>query len=220
MRGKAQNKDLDLAKFDAFLDNVESIGTLTFTGGEPSLNTPAIKHILQSCKDKHVYVSSFYIVTNGKCVPDEFYQTILEWYSHIVETGGDTDLCSVALSRDNFHEELLDDEAINKLKAFRFFYEDDKNTDWDRARLTNLGNARSLTAYNKQDPSYSTPDVTLNGNTLCINDCVIAFTCDGDILADCDYEYESTDNIKICDHLHAVDEFYKMATDPEYECAV
>ena len=60
------------------------------------------------------------------------------------------------------------------------------------------------------------PTVDIINDTITITDGQITFTTDGELLFDCDYEYESTDEIKACDWNNAVETFNRMATDPDY----
>jgi hypothetical protein len=60
------------------------------------------------------------------------------------------------------------------------------------------------------------PTVEMFENTITTTDGNITFTVDGEILFDCDYEYESTDEIKACDWNNAVETFGRMANDPNY----
>ncbi len=219
MRGEAQNIDLDLEKFDKFLENVSHIDTITFTGGEPTLNLPAIRHILEVCKERKISVYNFYLVTNGKKIENDFLILMIEWYAYCYDCGGDPEYTGLALSQDEYHESV-NYNSIQKLKAFEFFDMNDKKNNWDKSYLINLGRARSIGSHVKRNPDYYHPTVEENDDEIKIGDSNIAFTCDGDILFDCDYEYESTDNIKACDYSNAVIEFHKMATDPDYEFAV
>ena len=47
LRGDAQNVDMSHEIIDRALENVLSIGSLTFTGGEPSLNVDAMRYTLE-----------------------------------------------------------------------------------------------------------------------------------------------------------------------------
>lgn len=220
MRGEAQDIDLDLEKFDKFLENVSHIDTITFTGGEPTLNINAIRHILETCKKNKIDVYNFYLVTNGKKIENEFLNLMVDWYAYCYDCGGEPEYSGLALSQDEYHESF-DIDVVAKLKAFSFFNMNDKKTDWEKAYLVDLGRARSIGGHTKRDPHYYPPTVEECDDTIRVYDgSVIAFTCDGDILFDCDYEYESTDNIKACDYSNALDEFHKMATDPDYEFCV
>ena len=78
MRGDAKNLDLNLDRFAEFIANVDSIGSLTFTGGEPTLNTDAIRFILHMCRAWKIPVYSFYLVTSGKKVTSDFMQLMMD----------------------------------------------------------------------------------------------------------------------------------------------
>jgi len=220
MRGKAENKDLDLEKLDKFLENVNSIGTITFTGGEPTLNVDAIEHTLNKCKELGIEVYDFYLVTNGKTLDNKFISLMIEWYMYCFDCNGCAPECTgIALSQDKYHIGA-DETAIAKLSALSFFSKENKKTDWNKSMMIDLGNARSITSDNKRKPSYYPPEVEEVDDLIYVREGNLAFTCDGDILFDCDYEYESTDDIKACDYSNAIEEFHKMATDPEYEFVV
>lgn len=205
MRGPAQNKDLDLEAFDTFAENVESIGVITFSGGEPTLNISAIQHVLETCKRLNILVYNFYLVTNGKQMDDSFLKVMIDWYVYCYECGGDPELLGVAVSFDKYHE-AADPQVVAKLKALSFFNDTDKRTDFDKVPLINLGNAKTLSGKKREPDHYGIYVETYEDDGLHIYDSNITFTVDGDILSDCDYEYENTDGIKICDY-NNIDEF-------------
>lgn len=63
LRGDAESIDIQEKYIDAFLDNFEKgayISSLTFTGGEISLNIPAIRYTLKAVKERGIAVGSFY----------------------------------------------------------------------------------------------------------------------------------------------------------------
>lgn len=197
MRGKAQCKDISKDVIDKTLDSVESIQSLLFTGGEISLNLNAIKYILEACKKRNIMVYNFYAVTNGKVVTNDFIMTMCEWYLYTGDCGGEPEYSGIALSHDIFHEDIPD-ENINRLRCLSFFKEEDKEVDWHAVKLINLGNARNLIGFNKRDPSYSLPNLWYEeDDDRVVAENTITITVDGDVLSDCDYEYESTDEIKI-----------------------
>ncbi len=196
LRGDAQDTDLNLDRLDHFLDSVNAIDTITFTGGEPTLNVPAIAAILQKCKAKNIPVREFYLVTNGKQVSDAFLTTMIEWYAYCIECGGEPDMCGVALSKDMFHQAI---DPVNRLKlsAFSFFRDTDKKTDWNRLPLLNLGRAKDISAFRKHEHKVYMPVVEIDADTLDVVDGSVTFTVKGDLLGDCDYEYENTESIRI-----------------------
>lgn len=195
MRGKQQNKDVSHETIKALLQNTESISDITFTGGEASLNTDAIKYTLELCKKYNIPVHAFYIATNGKEVSNDFLCTCLEWYAYVIECGCEDEMGGLALSKDMFHEDIpIENE--NKLRGFSFFRED-KFTDFNNISLLNLGKARNLSGFLKREKRYYKPDISKYNDYLYNIYDIITITVDGDILSDCDYEYESTDDIKI-----------------------
>ena len=179
MRGEQQNKDISYETIDALLQNTKSISDITFTGGEVSLNTDAIKYTLKLCKKYNIPVYGFYMATNGKEVNNDFLCACIEWYAYVIECGGEDEICGLALSKDMFHEDIpIENE--NKLRAFSFFKED-KFTNFNTVSLLNLGKARNLSGFIKREKKYYKPDIYKcenNWYSLCD---LITVTVDGDI---------------------------------------
>ena len=50
LRGEAQNMDMTKETVDKVLDRVESISSLTLSGGEPTLNIPIIRYIFSEIR--------------------------------------------------------------------------------------------------------------------------------------------------------------------------
>lgn len=215
MRGDAKQRDLDIAKMAEFLTHVDSIGAIIFTGGEPTLNVEAIEDILQMCRDNRIPVYGFYVATNGKQITSRFLKSMLDWYVYCLECGGDPDYCVVTMSQDGYHEPIKGSN-IAKLKALSFYSDKDKRVIWKHGSLIDLGRARNISDCPKRDPAYVQPDVVKESDVIRTRDGVVTFTVDGEILLDCDYEYESTDDLKACDWNKAVETFECMATHPEY----
>lgn len=216
MRGPAQAVDLDVDKLRIFLKDVSYISSITFTGGEPTLNIQAIEDTLKIIKDYSIPVSSIYVVTNGKMVTSRFLNAMIDWYAYCIDVGGEPEICGIAWSQDEFHDKV-DPQNIAKLRALSFFRPDDKKTrDWSRSSLINLGRARSITDIVKREAFQPHVGVEIINSAIEVDE-TIGFTVNGDVLADCDYEYASTDSIKICDYNNAIETFTRIATDPTYE---
>lgn len=219
LRGDAQDIDLDLNRLDYFLDSVNAIDTVTFTGGEPTLNVPAIAAILQKCKAKDIPVRAFYIVTNGKQVSDAFLTTMVEWYAYCIGCGGEPEMCGMVLSRDVFHQAI---DPVNRLKlsALSFFLGNDKATDWNKRLLLNLGRAKDIDTFCKRERKVYIPVVEINADTLDVVDGSVTFTVNGELLGDCDYEYENTESIRIGTWDTAAASFLALAEDAAsaYDC--
>lgn len=200
MRGGAQDLDIRLPLIDEALKSLGYIGELTITGGEPALNLPAIRYILNAVKRYRIPVYGFFIATNGKEVSDEFLKLLIDLDAYCLScTGGDRDenYSAVALSLDEFHEEIPEENKY-KLMALRS-YSDMKQVNFfsSRRKLIDLGNAKNLSDWEKMDPLLDKrPDVTLENNSLYIDGTVVV-TVDGDVLCDADYAYDMAKDIAI-----------------------
>lgn len=184
MRGHAQNIDLQLDKIEKILPQISNICDLTLTGGEPSMVPNIMRELLQLFQKYRVNVNNVYIVTNGKDITPEFITACLEWYLYC----DDNELSAVALSQDEFHDEI-EQTNIEKLKALSFFNDTDKAVDFRKSYALNIGRAKKLNNQLKQQPICTQPvayiDESLNELNIIEGD--IAITVNGDILtqADC-----------------------------------
>ena len=187
MRGKAENLDMDLNLVRSFFSQVESIGALTFTGGEPSLVPHIIDGIIEIAKEMQIPVDSFYIVTNAKKVTDEWLKTILN--VHLYCSDGE-DMNRISISNDGFHEEP-DNENIKKLMAFRFtekrHAQDYYNYDGGK-NLIREGNAALNFCCNRD----MEPKEVIIDEWNTIDDLV--FNCKGNFISDCDLSFKTQDD--------------------------
>ena len=71
-RGMPQNKDLSIKPIDNILNQIEELGDIKITGGEPMLNLPAIRHIIDKVIEKRITLTRFILTTNALICPDEF----------------------------------------------------------------------------------------------------------------------------------------------------
>ena len=211
LRGEAENKDISYEVMDALLRHVDGIGCVTFTGGEPSLNCRAIDQFRELCLKYDIPVDSFYIVTNGKENVEELAVASLRWYSYCAKQQ-ETELCGLALSDDQFHEDIPN-ENITLLKGLSYFREEDKRIDWDRVNLINEGRAEDLfeTDYPKRELGNERievekwPDgrVTVIEGNICL-------TVDGNLLNTCNCSYAHQSQHMIGDVYHMDDFFDEM----------
>ncbi len=208
LRGEAENKDISYEVMDALLRHVDGIGVVTFTGGEPSLNCRAIDQFRELCLKYDIPVNGFYIVTNGKENVEELAVASLRWYSYCAKQE-DIEICGLALSDDQFHEDIPN-ENIMLLKGLSYFREEDKRTDWDRVNLINEGRAEDLfeTDYPKRELGNERIAVEKwpDGSVM-VNEGNICLTVDGNLLDTCDCSYAHQSQHTIGDVFH-MDEFF------------
>lgn len=211
LRVEAENKAISYEVMDALLRHVDGIGTVTFTGGEPSFNCRAIDQFRELCLKYDIPVNGFYIVTNGKENVEELAVASLRWYGYCAKQQ-DTEICGLALSDDQFHEDIPN-ENIMLLKGLSYFREEDKRTDWDRVNLINEGRAEDLfeTDYPKRELGNERIAVEKwpDGGVV-VRDGVVYLTVDGNLLNTCDCSYAHQSQHIIGDVYHMDDFFDEM----------
>lgn len=189
LRGDAQNMDINTCYIDTLLENVSGIGSITFTGGEPSLNIQAIEYMLEKCQEMNIPVCSFYIVTNGKENALPLAIACLKWYAYCED---DEEMCGLALSRDKFHDKVgYNNESI--LRGLKFFRED-KFTDFNKVYIINEGRGMDLVGYNKiwADERHESFHYEERDDEIYIES-LIYLSANGEIRTDCDIAYTNTE---------------------------
>lgn len=106
------------------LRQTESIGNVTFTGGEPSLAIDVMKKFTLLCQSYNIPVQSFFIATNGKQNLERLTLFALQFWTECQ----DRDACALALSLDPYHEPIREPNILQGLK----FYSDSKTVPPDR----------------------------------------------------------------------------------------
>lgn len=213
MRGEPQDSDINNDVLDSLFSKTGSVGVLTFTGGEPTMNIDAIEQTLYCCKYYNVPIQGVNIVINGKRVPNRFLKTMLDWCLYCIECGGERDMCTIAVSQDKFHEEIPE-RNIEKLRALSFFYPTKKRVSpqkWDTPPVIDCGRARRLDMP-KSAPFDNGPVVVKkDGDDLYVHNAAITVTVHGDILKHCDYEYENIEPIRLCSYRDVFTTFEQLA---------
>lgn len=209
MRGNAENTNLNPNILNSFLKQVKDITTLTITGGEPSLVPEIMIKLLRKFQKYKVAVGNIYIVTNGKKITNKFITACIEWYLYCY----DNEISAVCTSKDMFHEPVWPDN-IKKLEALSFFNNRDKNTDFTKTHVLNIGRAKTLHLPNvtKNDKPYfeEIECETIDEHIIEVCSGNITVTTNGDILSQCDYAYNETDAIKIGDVNDDMYEIFKQ----------
>lgn len=186
LRGTAQNKDLSKTYIDALMCQMDYIGEITFTGGEPSMVPEIIEYALESAKRHKVGVGSFYVVTNGKKITEDFAVACLKWYAYC----DDNECTGVELSQDDYHDTAID---CGLLKGLSFFSER-KRTEYNN--VIPMGRAKGWAQGRKP----SREEFTIYNERDCINieDGMFYLNCKGEIIGGCDWSYALQNKHKIC----------------------
>lgn len=199
LRGDAQNLNIDFSFIEKALSHVKCIQQITFTGGEPTLNVPAIRHALDICKKNQIAVSCFYIVTNGKKITKSFVQVCMDWflYCDSCDMYTNREYSAVSLSIDMYHD-TINPKEISKLRLFSFFTDKDHTTDWfqyyllDEGRAKNLHHSRKRNIINCSQPYY----IRIEDDGMYVDENNVYISANGDVKTDCNTSYDN-DNYTI-----------------------
>lgn len=99
LRGESEDIDQRKEHIDDLLDQVDNIGNVTFSGGEPSLNVPIIQYFLDACIKRQIDINIFYIATNGFSIQEDFIIICIKLYAYCQEK----EYCQVEVSNDYYH---------------------------------------------------------------------------------------------------------------------
>lgn len=193
LRGDAENKNIDLATTESFLDrnNIGYISNVTFTGGEPTLNLPGIWDFLNACRKRKIEIGSFYMAINGTNVSDEFMHLVMELYLYC----DDNETSGIDVSNTDWHncQDMRDKDGIKKLFMLNIAHE---RPPLNYQNVISEGRGEQLNEYNGVDGRTINPepleieDGELTTETIYLN-------VNGDICTDCDLSYEHQEQVKI-----------------------
>ena len=189
LRGESQRLSMNREILYDFFSQVEYIGTITFSGGEPSLPSgiKVMEDVLQICGMKGVEVSNFYIATNGKYFRKNFCETVMKWYYFC----DDNEISSVDVSNDQYHEE--NSSVFYQMEEWFLYnhgYEDIVHQRMERGRDMPSVIAQGR-ASNWGDKKQSPTTFMVTGES--ITEGAIYLNCKGNIIRGCDFSYKSQD---------------------------
>jgi len=200
LRGDAQNTDIKTGAMFQFLttNNIEYISTVTFTGGEPTLNLPAINEFIDICTTFDIDVRNFYIVVNGVEIPDEFILTVSRLWAFCSEN----DISQVEVSESDFYYDQ-DSSQINKLGSFKCFsrkhtgdnlhlIREGRAVEWSNEYAN--GEGRNIEIDDENRELVEEYDEIAEYGQICGT---IYLNVNGDIVSCCDLSYESQDLYKL-----------------------
>lgn len=187
LRGDAQPVMMTPKILDTVLSQLSYISSVLFTGGEPSLNVPVIKHFTSKIRGKKKGPDSFDVVTNGKANAKQLALALIDLYSVCIENAGkyiEESVIGLFMSRDQYHEKI---DVPPIFKALKFFREDSHNID-----ILSLISEGRAALMGDRDVSVSDFDVQSWDNSITVDNLYIA--ANGNVISDCDYSYERVDS--------------------------
>lgn len=123
-RGESQNVDINKEIIDDFFEknDIYSIGTLLFSGGEPTLNGKMLEYIVDKIIEKEITVSMFMFGINGLTYSEELVKGLNKLQNYILQKSERPRRCPglLMVSQDQFHKDA-NNEVIEKLKHLSYF---------------------------------------------------------------------------------------------------
>lgn len=167
LRGDAENVDIFNMDIDGLLNQVEAIGRLIVTGGEPTLNLSAMQHLANGIAQRGIPLTRFQIVTNG-LLYDESFIAIVKRFSgivHLTQQHGygrsewEPWRVQVGISLDNFHQ----NQNICKANYIRY-----KNALRGYAEVLRVSHGNAPKNEGRGATLNDTIDFTLTGETYMV----------------------------------------------------
>jgi hypothetical protein len=170
---------------------INSIGCILLTGGEPGLYPKAIRLIKDTIQIFKKPFDRFYVVTNGLRYHRKMIDELNSLYGLAEEQGE----CTLLISNDEFHKTW----GASKKEVYDKYEENAEYfCGWKhRGKIIGEGRALETCVAEAEPPSYEF-DVNIDDNgDIKVNDGVLYINALGDVIPDCDYSYESQKNFKI-----------------------
>jgi len=196
LRGDAQKRDIHKEYITKVLEDVSSIGSLTITGGEPTLNIPAIRFILNELKRLEIPVDYFYMVVNGRktCQSIDFLHLLIEMYMYQNEK--DECLPMIQMSNDKYHSHPNEQKESKEFLSMLSFFSC-RNDEYKMSNIIAEGRGYDLGGFKSLDYSK---EIYVNEYEDTIEvDTMIYLNAKGQICNNCDYSYETQDNLYLFD---------------------
>lgn len=181
LRGQSNPVDMKQRTIERALNGITSIGSINFTGGEPTLNVPAIKFFTDYIRKSKIKLGSFFIITNGKIASRTFVRE-LKRLARLCTAPDDNRLM---ISGDQYHKSYNRSRAL-KLYGKLPFYSDER--EYPIELLIDEGDAKA-NGLGVREPTMSHPVVTKNAihSEVYVN-------VYGDVIPSCEMSYVSQEN--------------------------
>jgi len=201
LRGKAQRMSMSNAVLFKAMGSIESIGTLTLAGGEPSLAPEVLEYLFENLYMHKIQVGSFYIVTNG--MPHNRFRRFLTAVERLYGWCDSQGSCMLTVSRDQYHPfnqnpgrylrqfEIRDEHGGRHWEGEYppYFYPGDRNVTIHQV----IGEGRAVeTQVGFEPQEQQTPwEVHTDGNYVI--EPVVYVSANGNVTSSCNMSFERLD---------------------------
>lgn len=203
LRGDAENMDADIDLIPQIFEGITEVGTLTFSGGEPSLNTKYIMAVVDYVIEHGVRINGCFVATNAKVYSQDLVDCVRRLWeasfrrqktmcSAAKWLRANSDECeldefAIAVSGDPYHEEVPVENLVRYLRCG--FFSDSKIDDGrfiiSRGRGKNLSHAYARDIRNLY--------IEADDSNLLVSE--IYVSCNGILTSDCDMPFEDVDEL-------------------------
>ena len=188
LRGKAQNLNMSFNIIDRVLDQINSISSVTFTGGEVTLYTKAIQYFVEGLKKRRMTIGGFYVVTNGKIASISLVHALIDLYS-LVDSGDEEYTCGLAVSSDQFHEDV---PVPSIYKALKFYRPDEKRGDINMEGVIDEGMAHYNGIGHRKEKVRPFEFGQWDNSSVSIEEDFYVSS-NGNVISNCDLSYKRID---------------------------
>lgn len=193
LRGNSQNVDMTQKIIEEALRDVTAINTLSLSGGEPTLNVEVIRNIKDHIIRNEIFIGNFFIVLNGTKYDEELVDTLYELYDYITENYGDSELCVLTISNNQFQ---TPDDSIVEMYSHLPFYNEYKANDIPKEEILNTGSAYK-NGVGVMDVEVLDLDIEVSDSQINVNYGNVYINALGDVVPGCDLSYEDQEKYKL-----------------------
>lgn len=111
LRGASQRKTIDNLHIHKIFNLIDSVYSLTISGGEPTLAMDSLEHIVNCIDYDGCSVGDFYIVTNGKTINVE---RMARWVNQMYRACDSNEISMVGFSFDPWHRDTFNWQQAEK----------------------------------------------------------------------------------------------------------
>lgn len=193
LRGHSQNIKVSLDTAKHLIDQINYIGSIVFTGGEPALYGKEIAELVDYIIATDTSVESFYVASNGTFYNAELMNALITLYGYV----DDKEMSAFELSTDIYHQESIDESGRiarfdPRFEAFSFFF---KRGPISETAILREGNAEANGfggRYPKHDMPFTYEVYSDNADVD-----MLYLTAKGYLAPHCDFSYNTYDELPL-----------------------